>query len=488
MKDITVIGLGPGAKEHLSLAGWEILQQADKIFLRTGVHPVVPWLAGKGIKFKTFDHLYEEAKTFQDVYRAIAESVLREAREGPLVYAVPGHPLVAETSVKIILQEALEKSISVRVVPAMSFIDVLVSALKLDPSEGMNILDGLQLEQQQPVPGVGNIITQVYSRMVAADVKLSLLEHYPDEHPVKVVRAAGISGEERIEEVPLYTLDRLDWIDHLTSVYVPPYKNKSTVCKYPMDHLVKVMAALRAENGCPWDLEQTHQSLGTYLLEETYEVLETISEGDMNKLCEELGDLLLQIVFHAQIAHEKNYFDINDVVDVITEKMIRRHPHVFASATVKDSAEVLVNWEKIKKQEHNGKRRKSKLDGIPKGLPALVKAAKVQAKAATVGFDWPDYHGAWEKIGEEIEELERAINGGDAQEIQKELGDVIFAVVNVARLLNIDSETALVGTVKKFTDRFNYIEEQVNLSGKKWSDFTLQELDLWWEKAKKTVL
>ena len=485
--DITVIGLGPGAKEQLTLVGWEILQQGGKIFLRTEIHPVVPWLVEKGIIFQTFDCFYEEATDFSQVYLKIADALLEEASRRPLVYAVPGHPLVAEASVELLLSKAAAAGLTVHVVPSVSFLDVLSVALKIDPANGLHILDGLQLDTQRPVPNVGNIVTQVYSRMIASDVKLSLSEYYPDEHLIKVVKAAGVPGEERIEEIPLYELDRLDWIDHLTSLYLPPLPYeavRSDICRYPLDPITSVMAALRAEDGCPWDREQTHHSLGTYMLEEVYEVLEAVSEGDMNKLCEELGDLLLQIVFHAQIAGENKGFDMNDIVAVITEKMIRRHPHVFSTIKVKDSAEVLVNWEKIKKEERKGDKPKSKLDGVPKGLPALVRAAKVQSKAALVGFDWPDYRGALLKVSEELIELKEAVSTGNTSKIQGELGDLVFATVNVARLLRIDSDTALTGTIEKFCRRFKYIEGIITLSGKKWEDFSLQELDYWWQEAK----
>jgi tetrapyrrole methylase family protein/MazG family protein len=485
--DIYVIGLGPGTKEYLTLDAWNKLRQAARVFLRTGIHPIVPWLREKGILFKTFDHYYDEAADFSQVYLRIVETLLEEAERGPLVYAVPGHPLVAETSVELLLSKAVPVGKTVHIVPCVSFLDVLSAALNIDPANGLHILDGLQLDTQRPVPDVANIITQVYSRIIASDVKLSLFQYYPDEHLIKVVKAAGVPGEERIEEIPLYELDRLDWIDHLTSVYVPPCSKADIIssCLYPLDPITSVMAALRAENGCPWDREQNHHSLGTYMLEEVYEVLEAVNEGDMNKLCEELGDLLLQIVFHAQISLEHNGFDMNDIIAVITEKMIRRHPHVFSTVLVKDSAEVLVNWEKIKKEERKGKESKSKLDGIPKGLPALARAAKVQSKAALVGFDWPDCSGALLKVDEELIELKEAISLSNSVQIQGELGDLFFAVVNVARLLKVDSEAALIATVEKFCKRFKYIEEMVKTSDKEWRQFTLKELDNWWNEAKK---
>ncbi|MTI83321.1 MAG: nucleoside triphosphate pyrophosphohydrolase [Firmicutes bacterium] len=255
---------------------------------------------------------------------------------------------------------------------------------------------------------------------------------------------------------------------------------------FPLDPIVEVMAKLRAQDGCPWDREQDHQSLTPYLLEETYEVLDALEQGDMYKFCEELGDLLLQIVFHAQIASENGYFTINDVVTSITEKMIRRHPHVFGDVTVENSSQVLDNWEKIKQGEKDGgDRAKSVLDNIPRGLPALLRASKVQEKAARVGFDWPDYRGPWDKINEEQDELLAACRTGNRELIQHELGDLLFSVVNFSRFFQVNGEVALNGTVEKFVRRFQYIERAVREKGEKIEECSLEKLDSLWEKAKK---
>lgn len=482
---ITITGLGPGHPGQIPLSVWEVLKSSRRIFLRTEQHPAVAWLRGQGIDFQTFDSYYERGDNFQEVYRQIAAAILKEATAAPLVYAVPGNPLVAEETVEIILAKAGDLGLQVKVLPAMSFLDALYAALDLNPAAGIHILDGLRLGEQRPDPGVGNIIIQVYNRLVASDVKLSLMEDYPADHPVTVVRAAGVPELQKIERHPLHELDHLDWLDHLTSLYLPPCPEKVKKCNYPLDPLVDVLAALRGENGCPWDREQNHVTLRKYLLEETYEVIEAINQGDMYKICEELGDLLLQIVFHAQIARENNYFDINDVVSGITRKMLRRHPHVFGEATVASSKEVEASWEKIKKAENEFCPRISLLDGIPASLPALLRAARVQSRAAQVGFDWPDYRGAREKVDEELGELSAAIAARDPVRLQEETGDLLFAVVNLARLLKVDAELALAATVDKFSARFRYLEEQARKMGRELAGCTLQELDGWWEEAKK---
>ncbi|MGI6685125.1 MAG: nucleoside triphosphate pyrophosphohydrolase [Bacillota bacterium] len=243
--------------------------------------------------------------------------------------------------------------------------------------------------------------------------------------------------------------------------------------------LVEVMRILRGDEGCPWDKEQTHESIKKYLVEETYEVLDAIDEKNMHKLCEELGDLLLQVTFHARMAEEKGFFDINDVIKGIIEKMIRRHPHVFGSETLNTSHQVLVKWEEIKDVEQDEPRP---ILDVPKNFPALYRAKKLQQKAARVGFDWPDITGAWDKVSEELRELKDAEAMGVG--IKEELGDVLFALVNVARFLGIDAEEALQDTNKKFIKRFSYIEEKAKKNNVELKKLTLEDMDKYWNEAK----
>lgn len=493
MGEIFIAGLGPGAVEHLPPAVFELMKRGGyRVFLRTRVHPVVGWLEEQGVVFESFDRFYEEAGDFGEVYRNIADAVVAEAALGPVVYAVPGHPLVAEEPSRLIMKTASEKGLPVTVLPAMSFLDALLASLQVDPAGGLYLLDGMRIYEQGLDPGTACVVMQVYDRMVAADVKLALMEHYPPEHRVCVVRAAGVPAEERIEVVPLYELDRLDWLDHLTSVYVPPLEEgvagagkSSRSCRYPLDPLVEIMERLRGEDGCPWDREQTHRTLVPYLVEETYEVLEAIEMGDRNKLCEELGDLLLQIVFHVQIAREDGGFDANEVIDGICRKLVRRHPHVFGSAKVRSSAEVMTNWQQIKRAEKSDRQRSSFLEGVGRGMPALPRAVRLQQKAAEVGFDWPDYRGALEKIGEEVAELKLALERKDRRGIEQEMGDILFAAANVARLLGVDAEMALIGAVRRFERRFEIMERRAAEAGRVLSECSLDELEEFWNEAKK---
>lgn len=250
------------------------------------------------------------------------------------------------------------------------------------------------------------------------------------------------------------------------------------------ERLIDIMARLRGPSGCPWDKEQTPQSLKPYLIEETYEVLEAIDRNDDSEIKEELGDLLLQVVFHAQIASEENRFTIDDVAEAIADKLIRRHPHVFGDTQADTPDEVIKNWEAIKAKEKPDKKA-SLLDGVPQHLPALLKARRLQEKAARVGFEWEHIADVAQKVREETEELIHARESGAIKKIQEEFGDLLFALVNLARFLKICPEEALIQTNKKFHSRFQYIETELDKKGKTPDESTLEEMDALWEAAKK---
>lgn len=247
------------------------------------------------------------------------------------------------------------------------------------------------------------------------------------------------------------------------------------------ERLVHIMAALRAPDGCPWDREQTHESLRPYLIEETYEVLDSIDRKAYGELKKELGDLLLHIVFHAQLAHEEKLFDIAGVLHEINEKLIRRHPHVFGDAVVNSTDDVNKQWEKIKLNETH---KPQLLSGVPKNQPALNRAYRVQEKAAAVGFDWPSDEPVWKKMTEEIEELKQELAEGDREKIEAEFGDLLFTMVNLGRKLNIHPEEALRGSIQKFTNRFGQIELQLNEEGVPLHEAGLEKMDKLWDLAK----
>ena len=254
--------------------------------------------------------------------------------------------------------------------------------------------------------------------------------------------------------------------------------------KYDFNDLLEIMARLRAEDGCPWDREQTHESLKIYMIEETYEVLEALDAGDKDKFCNELGDLLLQIVFHAQIASDNGTFDINDVTTEICRKLISRHTHIFGDGSAATAEQVVENWEAIKKKEKKLKSQTSVLKDIPANLPALMRSYKVQQKAALVGFDWDNTDDVFRKIDEEVEELRDVYKSKNVERITDELGDAIFAIVNLGRFLKVQPELALTGTINKFIRRFEYIEQQSQKAGRKLEEMSLAEMDELWNEAK----
>lgn len=481
MGKITIIGLGPGDFGLITLDTWEKITSTDKLILRTAVHPTVAELDKRNVSYTSCDEYYEKCASFEEVYNTIAEKLIEEAKKGlDVVYAVPGSPLVAEKTVVIVRDKADKAGIDLEVMPGMSFMEVLYQRLDIDPIDGLTILDAADLENlpQDDMPSA-LVVTQVYNQHVASDTKLTLMEHYPEDYPVTFIRNLSLPDEE-IRQIPLYELDRQEHIDHLTSLYIGKMpKREQTFDLSPLEDVVKT---LRSPGGCPWDIVQTHKSLRRNLIEEVYEVIEAIDLEDKDLLCEELGDLLMQVVFHARMAEEAGLFSMQDVIDGITEKLIRRHPHVFGDISVKDADEVLTNWEAIKRAEK--KDRKSVLDGVPKDLPSLMAAYKLQHKAAKVGFDWPDVDPVWDKLHEEVSELEEATVDGSPERIEEELGDVLFTIVNLARFLKIDPEVALTVANRKFKRRFSYIEDKVKAKQQKWEQLTLLDLDDLWQEAK----
>lgn len=474
---ITIVGLGPGDPELVTRRAWRVLSESREVYLRTARHPGIEALPAN--TYRNFDDWYDRAADFDSLYQQIAAEIVRLGhRPDGVVYAVPGHPLVGEMTVTLILRLAKEENIPVTIVDGLSFIEPTLAALGLDALDGLQLQDAVdvaRLHHPQLNPDLPAILAQVYSRTVASDVKLTLANQYPDEHPVILIHGAGTPQEE-LEHVALHELDHSPKISHLTSLYVPPLPRAGS-----FERFQETIAHLRAPEGCPWDRKQTHQSLREYLIEEAYEVLEALDNDDPDALREELGDLLLQIVLHSQIAVEGGEFHMADVIEHVNSKMIARHPHVWGDVKVSGAEEVVANWDQIKReQKQNGDDRKSILDGVPKALPALAQAYSYQARAARVGFDWERIEDVAAKLHEEIKELEAT---DDPEERRRELGDVLFSVVNIGRWYEIDPEAALRETNRKFVRRFQYIEDHAERDLK---ELTLEEMDTLWNAAKAT--
>ncbi|ELC8453960.1 nucleoside triphosphate pyrophosphohydrolase [Clostridium perfringens] len=478
---LKIMGLGPGAYEALTIGALKELKNNKNIYFRTEKHPTVDFLKDEGIKFESYDHAYEKYDSFDDVYKYIAEDLITKIKDDEdLIYAVPGHPLVAEKSVVNLIELCKENNIQYEVLPAVSFVDAMMEALQVDPIEGVKIIDAFDMKNQILDKRVGTIITQVYNNFIASEVKLRLLEGYEDDTEIIFVRAAGVEGLESIRKIPLYELDWQEDIDYLTSIYIP----KDLGNKKDFQDLLDIIENLRNPGGCPWDREQTHESLKSALLEECYEVIDAIENEDEDALIEELGDVLLQVVFHASIGKEDGYFDIMDVIGGISNKMINRHPHVFGNEKANTSEQVLVNWDEIKKEEKGIKTLTEEMQNIAKSLPATTRAYKVQKKAKKVGFDWDDVNCAMDKVKEELNEIKEVYNCEDKSIIEGEVGDLLFACINVARFLEVDGELALDKTIKKFIKRFSYIENEAIKNNKNLKDMTLEEMDKLWEEAK----
>ena len=480
MGKINIVGLGPGDESLISQGVLDILKSSSRIYLRTEKHPTVDKLK-KSIKYTNLDYFYDNEDNFENVYKQIAEFIIEKSNEGDLVYAVPGHPRVAEMTVSQIENIAKIKGIEVEVTASMSFVDAMFNYLAIDPSGGFKLVDAFEIENSYIDTNTSMIITLVYDHFIASNVKLRLMEYYDYDQEVCIVNGAGVKNLESKKYVPLYELDRHENIfNYLTSVYIP----KSSKKMYnTLNDLEEIMSKLRGTNGCDWDKKQTHETLKKYIIEEAYELCQAIDNDDIDEMIEELGDVLLQVVFHCQIGKETGYFNLTEVINGICNKLVYRHPHVFKNINI-DMNNFDKTWEDLKKEEKGESTVTEGLTRIPNHLPALIKAEKIQKKAALVGFDWDNINDVYKKIEEEYKELLDECKEGNIKYIKEELGDLLFSIVNLARFLKVDPEEALNLTNNKFIKRFKFIEDNAINSGKSLESMTLEEMDKLWERAK----
>ena len=479
---IVVVGLGPGGADHVTVETLATIDRIPHRYLRTSIHPS----AGLVADAPSFDALYESADRFEDVYAEIVERLVDAAVEhGEIVYVVPGSPLVLERSVHTLRHDA---RVELTILPAMSFLDVVWARLRIDPVEaGVRLVDGHEFATAAAGHTGPLLVAHTHANWVLSDIKLAVddPDGALDDAPVVLLRALG-TADEQIVETTWAEMDRTIDADHLTSLYVPELAVPVAAGYVRFHHLARTL-----REQCPWDVEQTHGSLVPYLIEETYEVVDAIRALDDDPssdelLIEELGDLLYQIEFHATIAEQEGRFTIADVTHGIHDKLVRRHPHVFGdehgiTADVAGTEQVLADWEEIKRAE---KGRTSVFDGVPASLPSLAYAHKVQKKAAKVGFDWPDVAGALPKIAEEAAELTAAADADDAAATGDELGDLLFAVVNVARHLGVEPESALRAATNKFRRRFEAVERLAATRGIDIHAAELDALDALWDEIK----
>lgn len=480
MNTIHVIGLGAGDLDQLPLGVYKKLKNASKLYVRTEDHPVLQELAEEGMSFNSFDAVYEKHDTFAPVYAEIADTLIALAKEQSVIYAVPGHPLVAEQTVQYLVEAEKDGGFRLVIEGGQSFLDPIFGALRIDPIEGFQLLDGTAMASDDVNMTQHVLIAQVYDSFSASEVKLTLMEKYPEDYEVTIVTAAG-SANEVLRKVPLYELDRAAEVDNLTTIYVPPAVDQMDRLK-EWQTFRQIVARLRSPEGCPWDREQTHESLRPYLLEEAHELLQAIEEEDDEAIAEELGDVLLQVFLHAQIGQDNGYFQLEDVLSAVSAKMIRRHPHVFGDVEAATSDEVVSNWQAIKAQEKP--QTASILDGQELFSSSLMTSYNYQKKAAKVGFSWSDAEGAWEKFQEELQEFQEEAAKGSKERQLDELGDLLFTLVNIARFYGLSPEQAMVHANQKFQQRFSHVEKRVNEGSGNFSDYTLAQLDEFWNEAK----
>lgn len=447
------------------------------VVVRTLRHPAAAAVAGDRAVV-TCDDLYESARNFEDVYQAIVDRVV--GIDGAVVYAVPGSAVVGERAVPLMRRRAIDAGCEVVVVPGLSFLDLVYDRMGVDPLvTGIQVVDGRDLPDPLPLH-LPTIVSQVDRPVVLADVAVELGKVLEDDAVVTVLRDLG-GAAESADEVALRDLPSAE-VDERTSLFV-------SAADVGWIGLVHTNRRLRRE--CPWDREQNHHSLVRHLIEETYETVDALRHlppdspegvvdyGAYAELEEELGDLLLQVVFHATLAREAAAFDVEEIAERIRRKLVRRHPHVFGDVVAEDAGAVKRNWEEIKRDE---KSRESALDGVPGSLPALAHADAIQRRAAAVGFDWEELDPVIAKILEELDEVREALE--DGERTADEVGDLLFAVVNLSRHLGTEPETALRSAIERFDTRFRRVEELAAAGSRSLGDMSISELDVLWERVK----
>jgi tetrapyrrole methylase family protein/MazG family protein len=454
----------------LTTAAGEAIQSAGKLFLQTALHTSAEAVRALHAEFTSMDDLFESCEDFDRLNEAIAE---RLCSAGDCVYVATGS--IFSSQLPVIQKVAEERGICVVVLPYVS-----ISAAAFPELSQVRELSAHDLPNAFD-PEQSYVVCEIDSRLIAGEAKLALTEYFDDELTVTIA-SIDKSGDYKSRTIPLCELDRQEGYDATTCLYLPGqcYELRK---RHSLEDVMRVVRRLRAPNGCPWDREQTHASLKNALLEECYELIDAIDEGDDNHICEELGDVLLQFALHAVIAEEQGAFTAQDAATDLVEKLIYRHPHVFGEVRVSGSGEVLKNWDALKMQQRKQETHAEVLKSVPRSFPALLRSRKVQKKAADVGFDWPNAGEAFFKIDEETSELEEAMRSGE--HIAEEMGDLLFAVVNVARLLKLEPEFLLMEATDKFIGRFETMEQLVVSSGKSLSEMTLEQMDMFWEEAKK---
>ena len=471
MKKITVVSLGPGPRDALTLGALSALEKAEKIILRTRLRcGAADYLAEKGLAFETLDPLHEACEDFEELKAKAVEYLLAQAESRHICYGV-FDPSADETVA------ALREKADVEVIAGVPLSAPILAAV---PAQGKT---EIQTASSLEVTAIQNplLILECDSRILTGECKLQLLQWYDPDQPVLFFPPCDRLCRSYIR-IPLCELDRQPRYDHTCAAFIPPVELTARR-KFDFYDLVRILDILRGENGCPWDREQNHETLRKYLIEEAYETAAAIDEGDWDHVADELGDVLLQVVFQANIGRQLGTFELGDVTTHICRKMIDRHRHIFGADHCETAQDVLTNWEKIKKEERGFKTQSDVLRGVSPGLPPLMRAGKVQKKAGDVGFDWTDPREALKKVHEEADEVLAELDSGGPA-LAMEIGDLFFACVNLARLAGVEAEEALQKATEKFISRFSYMENAIFHDGKRFEDLTLSEMDVYWRGSK----
>lgn len=495
---LTVVGLGPGPWEALTVEAAALLQRAADVYLRVTDHVHLDALRAH-CPDTAFHVIEPPAGAGSAPTDVIVSAIAARLTAGSGVfYGVPGSPLVGEPTVPPLLAHCAAQGIESRVVDGISRWQSTLAAVGCFDASWLQLLDAREaallgtenavgetpgadavVPWRAPLPVAPLLITQLDDLAQLSPVRCWLRRYYPPHHTVQLVHALG-----RLESLPLDQLDRISAINDPITLYVPPLPEMENTRTFT--GIMQLTRRLRGPGGCPWDREQTQQSLKPYLLEETYEALDALDSGDPALIAEEFGDLLYQITIHAQVAAEHGAYTIEDVIESVMTKLIGRHPHVFGDVHLSSAQDVRHAWESFKQRQKP--QRSSILEGIPRGLPALPQSNLMQKRAASVGFVWPGIDEVIAKIEEEIDEFRREVAAGASAERQRdELGDLLFALVGIARQQRIDPEEALRLANHKFAERFRFVERQVAVTGRSIRDLSGEELDALWMQAKVTT-
>lgn len=471
MYKITVVALGPGAKDYLTLGAVDALQKADKLVLRTNRHGVAKYLEEQGLAFETLDRLYEQSEDFDVLSKNAADFLLELAQKSPVCFGVADPR--ADAIVQQLTQKAGER---IAILPGVGLdAPLLASVPDIKP---VLVSDAVSLEvsdAQRPV-----CITEIASREIAGECKLQLLEYFDADSPL-IFFSPGEGVKRKSMLTTLEELDRQRRYDHTCGALLLA-KTGFQKERYDVQDLVKIMRMLRAPGGCPWDREQTHQSLVRYLIEEANEAAYAINQEDWEAAADELGDVLLQVIFHAVVGEESGTMNLGDITTAICKKLINRHSHIFGDDQLSSAEEVSQNWDKIKAKERGEQTASQKMRALTPSMPPLARALKVQEIARKVGFDWDDPREALKKVHEEASEVLEDYEAG--KDTRNELGDLFFAAVNSARLMDAYPDEVVNIATDRFINRFEYMENAMKMDEKTSKCLTLDEWDVYWIRSK----